>query len=156
MREYFHEYPNVFNFVCGLTGLASDEIFQFIYSRLASLGEPLPGDINIITLMRCINESKKRSCQHQSSLPFVLNIFGNTLLPYDCLCLSNILSSYPVSKLNMWGCHIGTKEVELLAKYYLSKNTVYQLPEDLCLSGNDLTSEGMKYLAKIVRTGKLH
>ena len=158
MTEHFHEYPNIFSFVCGLTGLISDEMFQFIYSRLASLGEPLQGDINIITLMRCFNESKKKSydCQHHSGLPFTLNIFGNTLLPYDCLCLSNILSCYPVSKLNMCGCHIGPKEVELLAKYYLSKNTVYQLPEELYLNGNDLTSEGMEHLMKIVSTGEPH
>ena len=158
ITEHFHEYPNIFSFVCGLTGLTSDEMFQFIYSRLASLGEPLQGDINIITLMRCFNESKKKSydCQHHSSSPFTLNIFGNTLLPYDCLCLSNILSCYPVSKLNMCSCHIGPKEVELLAKYYLSKNTVYQLPEELCLNGNDLTSEGMEHLMKIVSTGEPH
>ena len=33
LRKHFHEYPNVFTFVCGLTGLASSEMCQFVYSK---------------------------------------------------------------------------------------------------------------------------
>ena len=155
LREHFHEYPNVFTFVCGLAGLSS-EIFQFIYSKLTSPGEPWRGDPDVITAMRCIYESKQSSGPHQSVSPFTLNMTGNTLLPYDCLCLSNVLSCYPVSQLKMWRCHIGNKGAELLVKHYPNKNTTSQLLEELHLSGNDLTSEGMEHVMKIVRTSEPH
>ena len=153
LREHFDEYPNVFIFVCGLTGIASSEMFQFIYSKLTSPGGPLRGDPDVITAMRCINESKQSSDSHQSVSPFTLDMEFNTLLPYDCLCLSNVLSCYPVSQLKMWGCHIGNKGAELLVKHYPNKNTTSQL---LDLRGNDLTSEGMEHVMKIVRTSEPH
>ena len=151
LREHFHEYPNVFIFVCGLTGLASSEMFQFIYSKLRS-----DDDDDVITAMRCINESKQSSGPHQSVSPFILNMSGNTLLPYDCLCLSNVLSCYPVSQLNMSDCSIDNKGAELLVKHYPNKNTTSQLLEELDLRRNDLTSEGMKHVMKIVRTSEPH
>ena len=156
LREHFHEYPNVFTYVCGLTGLASIEMFQFVYSKLTSPGGSLRGDPDVITAMRCINESKQSSGPHQSVSPFTLNMTENTLLPYDCLCLSNVLSCYPVSKLLMEGCYIGNKGAELLVKHYTNKNTTSQLLEELVLSGNDLTSEGMEHVMKIVRTSEPH
>ena len=146
LREQFHEYPNVFTYVCGLTRLVSSEMFQFIYSKLTS------GDV--ITAMRCINESKQSSGPHQSVSPFTLDINGNTLLLYDCLCLSNVLSCYPVSQLKMGYCHIGNKGAELLVKHCPNKNTTSQLLEKLELSSDDLTSEGMEHVMKIVRTSE--
>ena len=80
----------------------------------------------------------------------------NTLLPYDCLCVSNVLSCYPVSQLMMSGCDIGNKGAELLVKHYPNKNTTSQLLEKLDLRGNDLTSEGMEHVMKIVRTSEPH
>ena len=154
LREHFHEYPNVFIFVSGLAGLASSEMFQFIYSKLTS-----PGGIfgnHVIIAMRCINESKQSSGLHQSVSPFTLNMNGNTLLPYDCLCLSYVLSCYPVSQLKMMGCSIDNKGAELLVKHYPNKNTTSQLLEELNLIYNDLTSEGMEHVMKIVRTSEPH
>ena len=156
LREHFHEYPNVFTFVCGLTGIASSKMFQFIYSKLTSPGERWRGDPDVITAMSCINESKQSSGPHQSVSPFTLNMTMNTLLPYDCLCLSNVLSCYPVSQLKMGGCSIGNKGAELLVKHYPNKNTTSQLLEELDLSYNDLTSEGMEHVMKIVRTSEPH
>ena len=156
LREHFHEYPNVFTYLCGLTGLASSEMFQFIYSKLTSPGGPWRGDPDVITAMRCINESKQSSGPHQSVSPFTLNMTFNTLLPYDYVCLSNVLSCYPVSQLKMTGCHIGNKGAELLVKHYPNKNTTSQLLEELDLSLNDLTSEGMEHVMKIVRTSEPH
>ena len=156
LREHFHEYPNVFTYVCGLTGLVSSEMFQFIYSKLMSPGEYGIGDPDVITAMRCINESKQSSRPHQSVSPITLNMARNTLLPYDCLCLSNVLSCYPVSQLKMEGCSIGNKGAELLVKHYSNKNTTSQLLEQLDLIGNDLTSEGMEHVMKIVRTSEPH
>ena len=148
LREHFHEYPNVFTYVCGLTGIASSEMFQFIYSKLTSCSE------DVITAMRCINESKQSSGPHQSVSPFTLNMTANTLLPYDCL--SNVLSCYPVSQLKMFDCRIGNKGAELLVKHYPNRNTTSQLLEELNLRGNDLTSEGMEHVMKIVRTSEPH
>ena len=146
LREHFDEYPNVFTFVCGL---ASSEMFQFIYFKLTSSED-------VITAMRCINESKQSSGPHQSVSPFTLNVNWNTLLPYDCVCLSNVLSCHAVSQLNMIGCSIGDKGAELLVKHYPNKNTTSQLLEELDLSHNDLTSEGMEHVMKIVRTSEPH
>ena len=151
LREHILEYPNVFTFVCGLTGLASSEMFQFIYSKLTSDDDP-----DVITAMRCINESKQSSGPHQSVSPFTLHTSGITLLPYDCICLSNILSCYAVSQLKMRNCSIGNKGAELLVKHYPNKNTTSQLLEELDLYDNDLTSEGMEHVMKIVRTSEPH
>ena len=156
LREHFDEYPNVFTYVCGLMRIISSEMFQFIYFKLTSPGESWRGDPDVITAMRCINESKQSSGPHQSVSPFTLNTSFNTLFPYDCLCLSNVLSCYPVSQLKMTYCHIGNKGAELLVKYYSNKNTTSQLLEELDLSGNDLTSEGMEHMMKIVRTSEPH
>ena len=156
LREHFYKYPNVFTYLCGLTRLVSSEMFQFIYSKLTSPGDFLRGDPDVITAMRCINESKQSSGPHQSVSPFTLNMTGNTLLPYDCLCLSNVLSCYPVSQLKMGNCHIGNKGAELLVKHYPNKNTTSQLLEKLDLRDNDLTSEGMEHVMKIVRTSEPH
>ena len=156
LREHFHEYPNVFTYVCGLTGITSSEMFQFIYSKLTSPGYSWRGYCDVITAMRCINESKQSSGPHQSVSPFTLNMSWNTLLPYDCLCLSNVLSCYPVSQLKMEGCSIDNKGAELLVKHYPNKNTTSQLLEELDFSGNDLTSEGMEHVMKIVRTSEPH
>ena len=54
LQEHFYEYPNVFIFVCGLTRLASSEMFQFIYSKLTSPGFSWSGNPYVIA-MRCIN-----------------------------------------------------------------------------------------------------
>ena len=156
LREHFHEYPNVFTYLCGLTRLVSSEMFQFIYSKLMSPGGVFRGDPDVITAMRCINESKQSSGPHQSVSPFTLNMTMNTLLPYDCLCPSNVLSCYPVSQLQMGACSIGNKGAELLVKHYPNKNTTGQLLEELDLRENDLTSEGMEHVMKIVRTSEPH
>ena len=156
LRTHFREYPNVFTFVCGLTGLVSSEMFQFIYSKLTSPGELWRGDPDVITAMRCINESKQSSGPHQSVSPFTLNMTRNTLLPSDCLCLSNVLSCYPVSQLKMLDCSIGNKGAELLVKHYPNKNATSQLLEELGLGHNDLTSEVMEHVMKIVRTSEPH
>ena len=156
LREHFREYPNVFTFVCGLTGLASSEMFQFIYSKLTSPEESVMCDPDVITAMRCINESKQSSGPHQSVSPFTLDLHNNRLLPYDCVCLSNVLSCYAVSQLKMIYCSIGNKGAELLVKHYPNKNTTSQLLKELDLMDNDLTSEGMEHVMKIVRTSEPH
>ena len=149
LREHFDDYPNVCTFVCGLTGLASSEMFQFIYSKLTSY-------YDVITAMKCINESKQSSTVHQLASPLALDMSGYSLLPYDCLCVSNILSCYPVIELNMGYCSIGNKGAEMFMKHYTKKATTCQLLEELDLSENELTSEGMEHMRNIVKTSKPH
>ena len=155
LREHFDEYPNVFTFVCGLTGLASSEMFHFINSML-TLPVCIGGDPKVIIATSCIHESKQSSIPDQSVSPFTLNMNWRTLLPYNCLCVSNVLSCYPVSQLMMFCCSIGNKGAELLVKHYPNKNTTGQLLEELDLSSNDLTSEGIVHVMKIMRTSEPH
>ena len=156
LREHFDEYPNVFTFVCGLTGLASSEMFQFIYSMLALPDVLGDGDPRVIIATSCIHESKQSSIPDQSVSPFTLNMNFSTLLPYNCLCVSSVLSCCPVSQLKMLGCSIDNKGAELLVKHYPNKNTTGQLLEELDLSHNDLTSKGIVDVMKIVRTSEPH
>ena len=53
-------------------------------------------------------------------------------------------------------CMIGNKGAELLAKHYPNKNATGQLLEELYLRNNQLTSEGMVDVMKIVRTSEPH
>ena len=156
VREHFDDYPNVFIFVCGLTGLASSEMFQFIFSKLISDDDDDDDGNDVITAMRCINESKQSSTAHQLVSPFALNMSGHSLLPYDCLYISNILSCYPVTLLNMVYCRIGNKGAEMFMKHYTNRTTTCALLEELNLNSNDLTSEGMEHMVNVVKTSKPH
>ena len=155
LREHFDEYPNVFTFVCGLTGLTTIEMIQFIYSML-TLNGGSSGDPKVIIATSCIHESKQSSIPDQSVSPFTLNINGIISLPYNCLCISNVLSCYPVSQLKMRYCSIGNKGAELLVKHCPNKNSASQLLEELDLRDNDLTSEGIVHAVKIMRTSEPH
>ena len=150
LTEHFRDYRNVFMFVCGLTGLASSEMFQFIYSKLTSYGR------DVITATRCINESKPSSTEHQIVSPFALNMSDHSLLPYDCVCVSNILSCLPVTQLNMDNCSIDNKGAEMFMKHYTNKTSTSQLLEELDFGYNELTSEGMEHMVKVVKTSKPH
>ena len=155
-------------------------MFQFIYSKLtfplanpyiwndskvttaisrindSPLAKPyIWDDSEVPTVIRCINESKEKGVPQQAVSPFSLAMRG-TQLPYDCLCLSHVLSCYPVLALEMSGCHIGDKGAELLVKHYPCKNLTGQLLEELNLRKNDLTSKGMEHVMKIVRTSEPH
>ena len=156
LKKDFDQYPNVFTFVCGLTGLVSSKVFQFIYSKLTLPGEWLRGDPSVIIAVSCINESKQSSRLDQSVSPLTLKLANNTLLPYNCLSLSNVLSCYSVSQLNMWSCNIGNKGAELLVKHYPNRNATGQILEELDLRCNNLTSEGMLHVMKLVRTSEPH
>ena len=151
LREHFDDYPNIFTFVCGLTGLAPNEMFQFIYSKLISYRK-----YDVITAMRCINESKQSSTTYQLVSPLALNMSHYSLLPYDCLCVSNILSLYPVTQLNMYNCGIDNKGAEMFMKHYTNRTTTCALLEELYLKSNDLTSEGMEHMVKVVKSSKPH
>ena len=153
LSEHFRDYPNVMMFLCGLTGLASNEMFKFVCSKLSSSKASVFGDPYVVTAVKCVYESNHSDPSHS---PFTLEMSNNTLLPYDCLCLSWLLSCYPVSQLKMQFCHIEDTGAKLLVRHYPNKNTTSQLLEMLELCDNDLTIAGLEDVMKIVRTSKPH
>ena len=72
-----------------------------------------------------------------------------TLLPYDILGVSYAYCNYPVTQLDLRNCHIGDKGARTLAKCCLNNNETTKL-EKLNVKDNNLTSEGMKHVMKIV------
>ena len=152
LSEHFSDYPNVMMFLCGLTGLASNEMFKFVCSKLtlSKYGDPY-----VVTAVRCVYESN-HSDPSQLTSPFTLNMSDNTLSPYDCLCLSWLLSYFPVSHLKMSSCHIEDTGAKLLVRHYPNNNTTGQLLEELNLRNNNLTIAGLEDVMKIVRTSKPH
>ena len=151
LNKHFREYPNVFTFVFGLTGLASNKLFHFIHSKLTSTEDWFRGDV--ITALRCINESTQKIDPHLVS-PFALDVTHSSLLPYDCLCISNILSCYPVAQLTMDECGIDNKEAELLVKHNFNENATEGILEEVNLKYNELNSEAMVHVMKIVMTSE--
>ncbi|XP_065901940.1 NACHT, LRR and PYD domains-containing protein 3-like isoform X3 [Dysidea avara] len=137
----FSDYPNVFIFLCGVTGIVSCEMFQ-----LAFYGECS----DCITAVKCLYESQQTS-PPQPVTPIRLKIRGS-LLPYDIVCISHVMSCYPVYELHITESHIGDKGAELLVKHYPNKNTTGQLLEMLDVYNNDLTIDGLVHIMKIVKT----
>ena len=150
LSEHFIDYPNVMIFLCGLTRLASNEMIMFLHSKLNPLDHQY-----FTTVIRCIYENNHSGpFASQSTSP--LKILTHSLLPYDCLCLSWLLSCYPVSELDIQNSQIGDTGAKLLVRHYPNKNTTGQLLEVLNIWYNDLTIAGLEDVMKIVRTSKLH
>ena len=144
LKEYFDDYPNIMILYCGLTRL---DFRQVVYFKLTSR-------FSTVTAVKCLYEGHWNTAPHKSTSPFALHTSHSTLLAYDLLCLSYVFCHYPVTQLNMLDCHIGNKNVGILAKWCLSKHKTTVLQE-LNLSGNNLTSEGMKHVMTIL-TSELH
>ena len=161
LSEHFSDYPNVMIYLCGLTQLACNEMFKFVLSKLSSSkaneyeGIPYEGDPYVVTAVRCVYESN-HSDPSQLTSPFTLEMSANTLSPYDCLCLSWLLSCFPVSHLKMNSCHIEDTGAKLLVRHYPNNNTTGQLLEELNLRFNYLTIAGLEDVMKIVKTSKPH
>ena len=154
LSEHFIDYPNVMIFLCGLTRLASYEMIKFLHSMLNASDNRY-----FTTVIRCIYESNHSDpfVSQSSTSPLKINFSNfNTLLPYDCLCLSWLLSCYPVSELNIQYSLIGDTGAKLLVRHYPNKNTTGQLLKGLNIWDNNLTIAGLKDVMKIVRTSKLH
>ena len=79
----------------------------------------------------------------------------NRLVPFDCLCVSHVISHYPVSQLMMEMCHMGNTGVEVLAKHY-ANNICTQSLEVINLLMNDLNFVGMIDVMKIVMSSEPH
>ena len=102
-----------------------------------------------------IQESKwLQGIPARSDSPCAFDFTMKSLLPYDCLCISHVLSCHPFSRLVMKGCKIGDKGIKLLVKHYPYKNTTGQLLEELNLFDNKITIEGIRDVVKVVRSSK--
>ena len=149
MNKHFHDFSNVFIFLCGLRKLQCNEMYQIVYSNLMSEDHYFSNP-NVVPAVRCLYESE---CPKQSTVPFTLNMNDNHVQPYDCYCVSYLISHYPVSQLNMGRCGMGDTGAEVLAKHYSSTN---QLLEVLDFTKNDLTAVGMVHVMKMVKTSEPH
>ena len=146
INEHFYNFPNIFIFLCGLTRLQVNEMYQIMYSKLMS-------HYDVVHAVRCIHES---DCPVQSTVPFTLNMSHKDVLPYDCYCISYMISHYPISQLEIQYCHMGDTGAEMLAKYYSDESTTVQSLQLLDLKYNDLTAVGMVHVMNIVMTSKPH
>jgi len=85
-----------------------------------------------------------------------LAVAPTALVPYDCLCVSDVMSCYPVSELDMDIKLIGDKGAKFLVKHYPDKNATGQLLEVLNLQQNDFTIDGLVHIMKIVKVSKFY
>ena len=156
MNEYFHDFSNVFIFLCGLTKLKCNEMYHFVYSKMISNN---PDNVfhssnpDVVPAVRCIYES---NCTVQSAVPFTLDMSENHLVLFDCFCVSHVMFHYPVTQLKLKECHIGDTGAEVLAKDYSNEKATAHLLELLNLQFNELTAVGMDHVMKIVMTSEPH
>ena len=157
LNAHFSDCPNVMIFLCGLTGLKSKEMFNLVCKKIDSHYIDDDRHNDQVTAIRCIYESDHNDPLQLAS-PFKLEMSDNNLLDYDCLCLSQLLSNYPVSQLNLQCCHIVDSRVKLLLRDYPNKNiTLRGQPvhiKVLDLWYNHLTISGLADVMKIVKESK--
>ena len=139
LKEYFDDYPNIMILYCGLTRL---DFHQVVYSKLTS-------PYSTVTAVKCLYEAQWDTAAHKPTSLFTVDIHNYRLLPYDILCLSYVYCNYPVTQLNLVQCELGDTNAGILAKWCLNKNKTTKIQE-LDLRFNNLTSEGMKHVMKIV------
>ena len=151
INDHIDSYPNVFIFLCGLTRLECNEMYQIVYSKLMQ-ENAYHSNPDAVPAARGIYESGSRS---QSTVPFTLNMGSNQLTLYDCYCASHVISHYPVLEVNMEWCHMGDTGIAILGKQY-SDSRSSQIMEVLNFEGNDLTAVGMVDVMKIVKTSEPH
>ena len=144
LKEYFDVYPNIMILYCGLTKL---DIYQLVHFKLTVRH-------STVTAVKCLYEAQWDTAAHKPTSLFALDFSYNTLFSYDILCLSYVYCNYPVTQLKLYSCHIRDPDAGILARWCLNKNKTTKL-QKLNLRSNNLTSEGMKHVMKIV-TSKPH
>ena len=90
-----------------------------------------------------------------TAVPFTLDMSDNHLVLFDCLCVSHVMSHYPVTQLKLLFCYIGDTGAEVLAKDYSNEMATAHLLEQLNLTFSDLTVVGLSHVMKIVMTSEL-
>ena len=152
MNEHFHNFPNVFIFLCGLTELKCNEMYHIVYSKMIS-NKPYNSNPDVVPAVRSLYES---NCTVQLAVPFTLDMSRNHLVLFDCFCISHVMYNYPVTQLKLRDCYIGDSGAEVLAKDYSNEKATAHLLELLNLTLNGLTAVGMEHIMKIVMTSKPH
>ena len=142
-HQHHSSYHNVIALYCGVTQLSCEEVLKEVFIDLTERD-------HCVAASRCIYESQ--SGPPQSASPFELDNSIVPFLPYDILCISYVLSYYPVTKLDMQYNHLDDEQIELLAKHYKGNKVLKVLD----LSKNSLTDVGMKYVIKIVTSEPLY
>ena len=154
MNGYFHYFPNVFIFLCGLTALTCDKMYHTVYSKMIPI-DSYTYNPDVVPAVRCMYESKC-TCTLKSAVPFILDMSLNRLVPYDCFCATHVMFQYPVTQLMLQFCYIGDTGAEILAKNYPNgKGTAHSL-ELLDLRYNNFTAIGIVHVMKIVMTSEPH
>ena len=142
-HRYHDAYHNMFALYSGVTQLSCEEVLEEVYIDLTQWGR------SPASARRLVYESQSGPPQSASSFTFENSVVP--FLPYDILCISYVLSHYPVTKLNIEYSHLDDEQIELLANYYKSNKAL----KILDLNNNDLTSEGMKFIMKIITSESL-
>ena len=143
-HRYHDTYHNMFALYSGVTQLSCEEVLEEVFIDLTEWGH------SPASARRLVYESQSGPPQSASSFTF-----ENTMvpfLPYDILCISYILSNYPVTRLNMQYSHLDDEQIELLANYYTSNEALTILD----LNNNGLTSKGMKFIMNIITSESLY
>ena len=142
MNDHFDSYPNVFIFLCGLTKLECNEMYQIVYSKLMQRNNVVP--------TRCLYESDYTS---QSTVPIILEYDQLTL--YDYYCASHVISHYPVLEMNMQLFQKGDTGIDILGKQY-SDSRSSKIMEVLNFGWSNLTAVGMVDVMKMVKISEPH
>ena len=150
MNERFHDFPNVFVFLCGLARTKSNEMYQIIYSKMIPRSS-WSNNPDVVPAVRSVYESNT-FLQLQMAAPFTLDMSSNHLVLFDCFCTSHVITHYPVKQLKLQYCYIGDTKAEILARDYSNQaSTVHaHLLELLNLTVNDLTAVGMIHVMEFV------
>jgi len=146
MQEHFDSLLNVMLLLCGLTGLKSQNCFQFVYSKLSS-GTSFGNNESVLGAVKCIYESQ--SLPQQTLSPVKMILSDIILQPYDMLCTSYILCHYPIIELKVRGCCIGDSGARMLAEYCVNKVTWL---EQLNISDNQITSDGIEHVVTMIKS----
>ena len=137
-HRYHNAYHNMFALYSGITQFSCEEVLEEIFIDLTEWGR------SPALARRLVYESQ--SGPPQSASPFTFENSMIPFLPYDILCISYVLSYYPVTKLSLQHSHLDDEQIELLANDYKSNEAL----KILDLSNNGLTSEGMNHVMKII------
>ena len=142
-HRHHSSYHNVIAHYSGVTQLSCEEVLKEVFIDLTKQD-------HCAAARRFIYESQSEP--PQSASPFTFDNSRVPFLPYDILCISYVLSHYPVAKLNMQYSHLDDEQIELLADHYKGNKVLKKLD----LSKNSLTNVGMKHMIKFVTSKPLY
>ncbi|XP_065903075.1 NACHT, LRR and PYD domains-containing protein 12-like isoform X2 [Dysidea avara] len=148
--EHFDDFPYLFWYYFSLSkSSVPTPVCQLVWSKLTHHPNKNGSDI-VKCAINCICECEEQLTALTTQLePLKIDIGSyKSLLPYDFLCVSSLLSHYPVLKLMIWWCNVGDDGAEQLTKM-ISPSSVNVL-EDIDLHWNNFTFKGIEHVIKII------